>query len=82
MDCFWPLQRWYYNTVEEHDDTYSGLYIEMKRPSLKSVNNPTAGLSEEQKDFGQFVINNNFSSHVCYTWLEAAEILKWYYELR
>jgi hypothetical protein len=78
LDCFWPMSR---SNQYRTGIAYCGLYIEMKRPDLKSKNNPTAGLSDEQKEFGQFVINSGYSAHVCYTWLEAAEVLRWYYRL-
>lgn len=71
LDCFWPLQR----------ADYNGIYIEMKKSTLKVDKNPTAGCSEEQKDFGQFVIDNGYYAIVCYSWLEAAKVLEWYYNL-
>lgn len=72
LDCFWPLRR----------GNFSGLYIEMKRGSLKDPLNHVAGCSDEQKEFGQFVFNNGYHAMVCYSWLEAAQMLQWYYDLR
>jgi len=71
LDTFWPLRR----------ACYCGLYIEMKRPSLKSANNPVAGCSDEQIKFGAYVTSQGYIAKVCYTWLEAAEVLQWYYQL-
>lgn len=72
LDTFWPLGR---------RDSYCGLYIELKKPALKKDKTPLSGLSAEQKAFGEFVIAQGYSCHVAYTWLEAAEILEWYYNL-
>ncbi len=71
LDICWNLKR----------AQYSGLYIEMKRPSLKSAKNPQAGCSDEQLKFGEFVTSQGYYAVTCYTWLEAAEILEWYYNL-
>lgn len=80
LDLFWPLQRYNKNAVTG-PNTYCGLYIEMKRPDLKSVKNPLAGLSDEQKEFGQFVIDQGYRAVVCYNWQEAAKEIQEYYEL-
>jgi hypothetical protein len=72
LDTFWPLKR----------GPYCGLYIEMKKPSLKSTKNPYNGCSDEQNEFGQFVSNQMYVAKVCYSWLEAAEVLEWYYNLK
>lgn len=54
----------------------SGLYIEMKKPSLKSAKNPFAGCSEDQLDFKDFVEANKYIWRVCYSYEEAkAELL-------
>lgn len=54
----------------------SGLYIEMKKPSLKPKR-PTSkgGCSDEQIEFGAFVQSQGFGFVVCYTWLEARDII-------
>lgn len=71
LDIFWPLTK----------SVYCGLYIEMKKPSLKSAKNPMAGCSDEQLEFGNFVTEQGYFAVTCYTWVEAAEILEWYYNL-
>ncbi len=54
----------------------SGLYIEMKKPSLKPKR-PTSkgGCSDEQIEFGAFVQSQGFGFVVCYTWLEARDVI-------
>jgi hypothetical protein len=69
MDVFWPLVRSEWSAC--------GLYIEMKRPSLKTVKG--GGLSDDQIAFGNFVSSQGYRVVVCYTWLEAAAEIKKYY---
>lgn len=78
LDIFWPLRR-----SDEHGymTVYCGLYIEMKKPSLKSAKNVLAGLSVEQKEFGMFAIDQGYKCDLCYDWLEAAQVLEDYYAL-
>lgn len=76
LDTFWPLARF-----GKPGNTYCGLYIELKKPALKNAKNELAGLSDEQKAFGQFCIDQGYCCRVAYTWLEAVEILEWYYSL-
>jgi len=71
LDTFWPLRR----------GSYCGLYIELKKPSLKSAKNPVNGCSAEQNVFGLYVTSQGYIAKVCYSWLEAAEVLQWYYNL-
>lgn len=72
LDTFWPLKR----------GSYCGLYIELKKPSLKSAKNPVNGCSDEQNAFGAYVTSQGYIAKVCYSWLEAAEVLQWYYSLK
>lgn len=58
----------------------SGLYIEMKKPTLKSKKDAWNGMSDEQKEFAKFVQSQSFIVEVCYTWREAAQILQRYLE--
>lgn len=76
LDTFWPLARF-----GKPGNTYCGLYIELKKPALKNAKNELAGLSDEQKAFGQFCIDQGYCCRVAYTWLEAVEILEWYCSL-
>lgn len=60
---------------------WSGLYIEMKKPSEKPKREGSkGGVSEEQQKFGVFVRSQNFGWVVCYSWKEAAEIIQQYFE--
>lgn len=52
---------------------WHGLYIEMK--AEKGV------LSKEQIAFGNYADSVGYCCKVCYSWIEAAEALEWYYNL-
>lgn len=80
LDTFWPLAR-HDNSEGYSEVIYCGLYIELKKPALKQVNNPTNGLSDEQKAFGQFCIDQGYMCRVAYSWLEAVDILEYYFNL-
>lgn len=55
---------------------WSGLYIEMKKPSEKPVKATSkGGVSDEQREFGAFVQSQGFGFVVCYSWQEAIEVL-------
>lgn len=65
-DVFLPVKR----------ANWSGLYIEMKKPSEKPKNKGAkGGVSDEQAKFGEFVISQGFGWVVCYSWVEAKEII-------
>lgn len=65
-DCFLPVKR----------GVWSGLYIEMKKPGLEpKTAKSNGGLSDEQIEFGKFVKNQGFGWIVCYSWVEAKNIL-------
>lgn len=69
-DIMWPLK-----SVQ-----HSGLWIEMKKPSIKPKRATSAGgVSEAQTNFGNFVYNQGYRVFVCYSWKEAVEALKIYY---
>lgn len=58
---------------------YSGLFIEMKKPSEKPVKATSkGGVSDEQRSFGEFVKTQGFGFVVCYSWVEAVENLTAY----
>lgn len=58
----------------------SGLYIEMKKPSLKSPKDKWTGCSDEQRSFGVFVQQQGFIAEVCYNWREAANVIQRFIE--
>jgi len=61
---------------------YSGLYLEMKKPSEKPVKATSkGGVSDDQKEFGEFVTTQGFYFEVCYSWEEAWSCLMWYLAL-
>ena len=54
----------------------SGLYIEMKKPDLKPKRATSkGGCSDEQIEFGAFVQAQGFGFVVCYTWIEARDVI-------
>lgn len=82
LDIFWPFPK-SKPTPANHYDTqieYCGLYIEMKKPSLRNAKNPRAGCSEDQLAFGDFAHSQGYYVTVCYDWLEAAKVIQDYYE--
>lgn len=62
---------------------YTGLYIELKKPSVKPKR-PTSrgGLSDEQLDFGCFVTNQGFLWCACYGWQDAVTAIENYIKKR
>ena len=71
-DTFLPVKR----------GLYSGLYIEMKKPSKKPKKKGKGGISEDQAEFGKFVQEQGFGFIVCYSWEEAKNIIIKYLEMR
>ena len=55
---------------------WSGLYIEMKKPSQKPVKaGSKGGMSDEQLEFKAFAESQGFACMTAYSWLEAWEAL-------
>jgi hypothetical protein len=52
-----------------------GLYIEMKKPDLKHKTKLSNGASDEQKAFLLAMYYRDYSTAICYTWLEAVEVV-------
>ena len=67
-DTFLPVKR----------GEWSGLYIEMKKPSERPKRGGSGGVSDEQAAFGLFVQAQGFGFVVCYGWDEAARVLEQY----
>jgi|SRR5215217_2989140 len=64
---------------------YHGLYIEMKKPAAKLKRGPNGpgpwdygGVSDDQKEFLDFVTAQGYKGVVCYSWVEAANAIKIY----
>ncbi len=54
---------------------FHGLYIEFKKPSLKSEKNDEAGASEEQLSFKDFVVAYGYKWAIAYSYEEAKQIV-------
>lgn len=68
-DIFLPVKR----------GTFSGLYIEMKKPDLQPKREGSkGGLSDEQIEFALFVAGQGFGFRACYTWRDAATMIEQY----
>lgn len=61
---------------------WHGLYIEMKRPGVKpkSKKAKKGGMSNRQLAFKEYVVKLNYGFMCCYSWREAANIVKEYIE--
>lgn len=69
LDLFLPVKR----------EAYSGLYVEMKKPSERSkTGKGKGGVSDEQKEFSDFVLKQGFGVFVAYSWIEAVEVIEAY----
>lgn len=56
--------------------SWHGLYIEMKEPGKRPKKATSkGGLSDDQIEFRDFVLNQGYGFAVCYTWIEAKEVL-------
>jgi len=65
-DLFLPVAR----------GSWHGLYIEMKEPGKRPKKSTSkGGLSDEQIEFRDFVLNRGYGYAVCYTWVEAKDVL-------
>lgn len=61
---------------------YCALYIELKIPSKKNINNPLAGTSDEQQEWIAHLLNQGYAVHVAYGWEDARRIIVDYLEGR
>lgn len=79
----WPIFETYYTEEAEGVERvkWCGLYVEMKKPSMKPKNeNSKGGLSNEQSVFGTYCNRNSYGWVLCYSWREAAEVIQRYIE--
>ena len=60
---------------------FHGLYIELKKPSMRPTRGGKGGVSDEQSKFMQYVWENGYCVIVCYSWDEAAKYLCGYLEV-
>lgn len=71
-DIFWPhVVGHNYSEFVEHEHTYCGLYIEMKRENEGKV-------SVEQSAFARYCSTQGYAWHVCFGWKSAAETVMQY----
>lgn len=79
-DIFLPYPVWGPNLeLQSIEIKYSGLYIEMKKPSSRPVKETSkGGLSDEQIEFREYARNNGYRWEVAYGWREAAKIIQDY----
>ncbi len=58
---------------------WSGLYIELKRVSLRPVRQGSSGgVTGDQARFGAFVLRQGYGFAVCYGWAEARDTIQGY----
>lgn len=57
---------------------YHGLYLEMKIEKRRNEKN--GGLTDEQIEFIDFATEANYACHVCYSWIEARDVILKYLE--
>lgn len=58
---------------------WHGLYIEMKKPSLRPKRaGSKGGRKDDQIEFGKYCQRNNFAHATCYDWKDAVQMLKQY----
>lgn len=77
-DIFLPCpirQHW---TSLAPDGSWHGLYIEMKIEKKRNTKN--GGLTDEQVKFGEYAKSAGYYCKVCYSWIEARDILVKYLE--
>lgn len=55
---------------------YNGLIIEMKTEAMRNRKN--GGLSDEQKEFGEFVTRQGYRFVIVYSWIEARDAILQY----
>lgn len=85
-----PSLRWGYDAYvmqEQHlfRNWYHGLFIEMKKPAAKLKRGPNGsgpwdngGVDPEQKVWLDALTEQGYKCAVCYSWLEAANVIKIY----
>jgi hypothetical protein len=57
---------------------YAGLFIEMKKPSVRPKRSGAGGVSDDQSEFGKAVQAQGYGYAVCYSWEEARDVITAY----
>lgn len=73
-DIFLPCEGF---TLKQNN-RYFGLYIEMKAPAARTKKN--GGLTDEQVKFGRYAESAGYFCAVCYSWIEAKDVIIAYLE--
>lgn len=60
--------------------TWHGLYVEMKKPDQKPARSGRGGLGDDQLAFRDYARATGYGWAVCYSWREAAGVLRQYVE--
>lgn len=71
-DIFLPVVQWT-DSAGFREINYAGLYIELKR-----LNGKPSDVTKEQREFGEFVLQQGYEWKVCYGWKEAAQTIQSY----
>jgi len=70
-DICLPVSKMLWPDKKEYNETqYCGLYIELKRKDGKP-----SDVSDNQKEFGNFVINQGYHWVTCYGWMQARDAI-------
>lgn len=77
-DCFLPCSNVLFRNHWDSDQWF-GLYIELKKPSVKPKSaTAKGGMSDEQIEFREYCLEVGYQYKTCYSWHEAVNELKAY----
>lgn len=77
----WPIYEQCPTDSQQMIVKWCGLYIEMKKPAEKPKSETAkGGVSDEQAKFGEYARRVGYGFAVCYSWREAADMLRSYIE--
>jgi hypothetical protein len=72
-DICLPVSKWTLPGIIAPRLLHCGLYLEMKTRDKKRPNDPLAGATKEQKEFGEFVQGQGYTFYVVYGWEDARD---------
>lgn len=79
LDIFLPWSSLhYYQYLNEAPKILHGLYVEMKTEKRRKEKN--GGLTEEQTNFIEYATNAGYYCALCYSWIEAKDVILKYLE--
>lgn len=79
-DIFLPVVAYKKGFANPEYGIYAGLYLEMKAPAARNKKN--GGLTDDQIKFGEYVERTGYAIKVCYSWIEAKDVIIAYLEGR